>query len=231
VTAGTTERHGHKWNAETCDQGHELVGCHGCCELRCLTCDPYTDYERLNRCCTVYVYEPRDLAMQTLDGTLPYEETWCENATNVLHLLNEVERLRGERFDTSNVQIRDLGRLAVEGLTVMRDEDDDEWALPDLQTINRAIAAVSALVSHAEDRQRFKRALRRIADENTSSDGFQEYARSVLAGGSARVPLAKASTESLESNALAEKEGFEPSFPAKSHRNRLGLPSDPSEHA
>jgi hypothetical protein len=112
----------------------------------------------------------------------------------------------------------------------MRDEDDDEWALPDLQTINRAIAAVSALVSHAEDRQRFKRALRRIADENTSSDGFQEYARSVLAGGSARVPLAKASTESLESNALAEKEGFEPSFPAKRDGNRLGFPSEDPEH-
>jgi site-specific recombinase XerD len=38
------------------------------------------------------------------------------------------------------------------------------------------------------------------------------------------------SSESLESNPLAEKEGFEPSFPAKSHGNRLGFPSEDPEH-
>jgi hypothetical protein len=141
--------------------------------------------------------DARDLAEQTLDGTLPYEETWHENAANVLALLNELERLHGERFDTPDVKTRDLGRIVVEGLTVMRDEDDDEdsWELPDLRTINRAISAVSALVQHAEDRQRFKRALMRIGkewtDENATPDGIRAYARSVLAGGSARVPLAE----------------------------------------
>lgn len=136
-------------------------------------------------------YDPRDLALQTLDGTLPYGETWRENARNVLHLLNEIERMQGERFDTSNVKIRDLGRLAVEGLTVMRDEDEDEdeWELPDLRTINRAIQAVTALVNHAEDRARFKRALTRIADENASGEEVRQFARLVLAGGSARTPL------------------------------------------
>lgn len=139
---------------------------------------------------------PRDLAEQTLAGTLPYEETWRENAINVLALLNELERLRGERFDTSDVKTRDLGRIAVEGLTVMRDEDDDDdsWELPDLRTINRAIQAVTALVKRAEDRQRFKRALTRIGKEwtdgNATPDAVRAFAREVLAGGSARVPLA-----------------------------------------
>lgn len=141
------------------------------------------------------VYTPRDLAEQTLGGTLPYEETWHENAANVLALINEIERTRGERFDTSDVKTRDLGRLAVEGLTVMRDDDEDSWELPDLPTINRAIQAVSALVRHAEDRQRFKRALTRIGKEwtsaNASPDAIRKYARSVIAGGSARVPLAE----------------------------------------
>jgi integrase len=38
------------------------------------------------------------------------------------------------------------------------------------------------------------------------------------------------SSESLESNALAEKEGFEPSFPSKSHGNRPGFPSEHPDH-
>ncbi len=46
------ERHGRAWDAERCACGSLLVGCQGCCEMRCLVCDPYTDYERLNRCCT-----------------------------------------------------------------------------------------------------------------------------------------------------------------------------------
>jgi hypothetical protein len=37
-------------------------------------------------------------------------------------------------------------------------------------------------------------------------------------------------TESLESTALAEKEGFEPSFSAKADGNRLGFPSAPRRH-
>lgn len=36
-------------------------------------------------------YTPRDLAEQTLDHTLPYEETWLENAKNVLALSVLVE--------------------------------------------------------------------------------------------------------------------------------------------
>ncbi len=39
------------------------------------------------------------------------------------------------------------------------------------------------------------------------------------------------STESLESNALAEKEGFEPSLAAKPHGNSVGIPSEGSTHA
>jgi hypothetical protein len=39
------------WNAEECACGAKLVSCHGCCESRCLKCDPYSEYERLNRCC------------------------------------------------------------------------------------------------------------------------------------------------------------------------------------
>lgn len=146
---------------------------------------------------TTAAYAPRDLAEQTLDGTLPYEETWRENAVNLLVALNEVERLRGERFDTSDVKTRDLGRIAVDGLTIMRDADDDEdsWELPDLRTIHRAIAAVSALVQHAEDRRRFKRALTRIGkewtDDNTTPDEIRRFARAVLAGSSARLPLAR----------------------------------------
>lgn len=136
--------------------------------------------------------EVRSLAAQTLAGTVPFEETWRENAVNVVALLNEIERLRGERFDTSDVKTRDLGRLAVEGLTVMS-ADDDGWELPDLETINRAIAAVSALVAHAEDRQRFKRALTMIGKEwrdgTASPDAVREYARAVLSGSSARVPF------------------------------------------
>ena len=42
--------------------------------------------------------------------------------------------------------------------------------------------------------------------------------------------IALEASKSLESNPLAEKEGFEPSFPSKSHGNRLGFPSDPREH-
>jgi len=38
-------------------------------------------------------YTPRDLAEQTLDGTLPYEETWRENAANVLALVDALERI------------------------------------------------------------------------------------------------------------------------------------------
>jgi hypothetical protein len=39
-------------------------------------------------------YTPRDLAEQTLDASLPYEETWHENATNVLALVAENQQLR-----------------------------------------------------------------------------------------------------------------------------------------
>jgi hypothetical protein len=38
------------------------------------------------------------------------------------------------------------------------------------------------------------------------------------------------SSESLESNALAEKEGFEPSISSKRHGNRLGFPSEGPDH-
>ncbi len=37
-------------------------------------------------------------------------------------------------------------------------------------------------------------------------------------------------TESLESHPLAEKEGFEPSFDAKSHGNSVGIPSVRPDH-
>lgn len=140
---------------------------------------------------------PRELAQRTLDGTLPYEESWRENATNVLILLAENERLRGERFDTSDVKMRDLGLLAVKGLTIMRDADDDEdsWELPDLPTINRALSAVGALVQHAEDRQRYKRALTRIGNEWTNENAtpgeIRQFAQAVLAGSSARVPFGR----------------------------------------
>lgn len=36
-------------------------------------------------------YTPRDLAEQTLDGTLPYEETWREMAENVVALVEAAE--------------------------------------------------------------------------------------------------------------------------------------------
>jgi hypothetical protein len=58
--------------------------------------------------------------------------------------------------------------------------------------------------------------------------------RSGLMGGSGivgfRVAREMASTESLESKTLAEKEGFEPSFPAKSHGNSVGFPSEHPDH-
>jgi hypothetical protein len=37
---------------DRCACGAVLVSCHGCCEQRCLTCDPYSEHERLNRCCS-----------------------------------------------------------------------------------------------------------------------------------------------------------------------------------
>lgn len=39
----------------------------------------------------IAAYLPRDLAEQTLDGTLPYEESWHENATNVVALSEIVQ--------------------------------------------------------------------------------------------------------------------------------------------
>jgi hypothetical protein len=38
-------------------------------------------------------YTPRDLAEQTLDHTLPYEESWYENARNVVKLVTAAERV------------------------------------------------------------------------------------------------------------------------------------------
>lgn len=47
-----TRPHGHVWDAKYCAAcGSELDGCHGCLSMRCLNCYPYSDYERLNRCC------------------------------------------------------------------------------------------------------------------------------------------------------------------------------------
>lgn len=45
-------------------------------------------------------YSPRDLAEQTLDGTLPYEESWRENAQNAIIALDllravQIEELNG----------------------------------------------------------------------------------------------------------------------------------------
>jgi hypothetical protein len=37
---------------ERCACGANLISCHGCAEPRCLTCDPYGEYERVNQCCT-----------------------------------------------------------------------------------------------------------------------------------------------------------------------------------
>jgi hypothetical protein len=38
-------------SCDRCACGALLVSCHGCAGERCLTCDPYSGYERTNRCC------------------------------------------------------------------------------------------------------------------------------------------------------------------------------------
>ena len=42
-----------EWDADICACGTPVVSCHGCAESRCLKCDPYTEYELINRCCVV----------------------------------------------------------------------------------------------------------------------------------------------------------------------------------
>lgn len=88
---------------------------------------------------------------------------------------------------------RDFAARVLSGLTIMRDDEDDEdsWLLPDLATIGRAISALHSLVQRAEDRHRFKIALDKIGKEwkDESPEAVRQYARSVAAGGSARVPM------------------------------------------
>lgn len=106
------------------------------------------------------------------------------------------------KIRTCDPKTRDLANRVLKGLTIMRDSDDDgdEWLLPDLAVISRAMSALGSLVKHAEDRHRFKIALERIGKEWTdaggSSDDIRKFARSVVAGGSARVSLRAVNTQS-----------------------------------
>jgi hypothetical protein len=105
------------------------------------------------------------------------------------------------KIRTSDPMIRDLGDRVRQGLMIMRDPDDDsdDWLLPDLAVVAQAISALGNLVQHAEDRHRFKIALQRIGkewtDENASADDVRQFARSVVAGGTARAPLSAAKSE------------------------------------
>lgn len=45
---------------------------------------------------TTQASEAQDVAEQTLDGTLPYEETWHTNATNVVALVSRVAGLEAQ---------------------------------------------------------------------------------------------------------------------------------------
>jgi hypothetical protein len=124
----------------------------------------------------------------------PSEDLWGRAFGAIVGLSNEIERLRGERFDTSDTTVRKLALIAAQGLTIMRDSDDDEdsWELPDLRTISYALQAVGGLVRQAEDRRRFKIALQRIADEcdKATPDEIRAYVKAVASdGASSRTTL------------------------------------------
>lgn len=42
----------------------------------------------------------RDCAEQTLDGTLPYEETWRSNAISLIVAINALERIKAQQPET-----------------------------------------------------------------------------------------------------------------------------------
>lgn len=113
---------------------------------------------------------------------------------------------RADGVATTCPKTRDLGDRVLLGLQIMRDVEDDEdgWVLPDLAVIGRAINALGALVQRAEDRHRFKIALGRIGTESTDHV-TRQFARSVIAGGSARAALA------FQEPAFAVHDGTEPS--------------------
>lgn len=103
-------------------------------------------------------------------------------------LAREIERLRGERFDVTDDTTRGLAVAVGRGLNIMRDaldDDEDGWVLPDLVTINRAISALTVLVRHAADRQRFKRALIRLSQESetVTPTGIRGYVAAVVSDG------------------------------------------------
>lgn len=121
-----------------------------------------------------YVKQPPDSvftdALEALDALLPDDEF----------------RPAGVRTDCPKT--RALADVVVEGLTVMRDVDDDEdsWELPDLVTINRAFANLAALVERAQHAERYRSALRKIAAEQARLESVRRFAQRVLAGGSAK---------------------------------------------
>lgn len=129
----------------------------------------------------------------------PPESIWNEALAALAELIPAGDVWRADGVLTTCPKTRDLGGRVLRGLTIMRDDDSDEddWALPDLDTINRAISALGALVQRAEDADRCRNALKRIAREWTDQppDAIRQYARSVVAGGSARVPLEATSAQ------------------------------------
>lgn len=113
----------------------------------------------------------------------PPEAVWDE-ALAALEGLLPSDEFRPDGVRTDCPKTRALAEVVLEGLTIMRadDEDDDDWQLPDLVTINRAMAKLAALVQRAEEADRFRAALKRIAAEPGASPAVQAFAARVVAG-------------------------------------------------
>lgn len=123
----------------------------------------------------------------------PPESIWDDALAALAELIPGGETWRADGVLTPCPKTRELSSRVFAGLNIMRDadDDDDSWVLPDLETIGKAISALAALIQRAEDRERFKNALNRIAKEWTdqSPDAIRQFAREVVAGASARTPL------------------------------------------
>lgn len=82
----------------------------------------------------------RQDAEQTLDGTLPYEETWSVNAEAVLALLSLLERTEEERDARAHEYAeRERDRLLKHALEVQEERDRYREALeaPEIQGAER----------------------------------------------------------------------------------------------